>query len=112
VLLFERALAIDEALYGPDHPEVGACLNNLALALHNRDRPEQAKPLQERALAIAEAAYGPDDPRVATSLSNLAENLRVLGYPEEAQEVLQRRKAVNPQVVAFGGTGLTSGGSQ
>ena len=79
--LQERALAIDEAAYGPDHPDVAPDLNNLALILRDLGQPEQARPLQERALAIDEAAYGPDHPNVATDLSNLALILRDLGQP-------------------------------
>ena len=33
--LLERALAIDEAAYGPDHPHVAAALNNLAQILQD-----------------------------------------------------------------------------
>ena len=54
--LLDRALAIDEAAYGPDHPEVGTRLNNLALILQDLGQAEAARPLQERALAITEAA--------------------------------------------------------
>ena len=70
--LLERALAIDEAAYGPDHPDVATGLNNLALILQDLGDPAGARPLQERALAIAEAAYGPDHPDVGTGLNNLA----------------------------------------
>jgi tetratricopeptide (TPR) repeat protein len=48
----ERALAIDEAAHGPDHPRVATTLNNLAGALRDLGHPEQAQPLYERALAI------------------------------------------------------------
>jgi tetratricopeptide (TPR) repeat protein len=54
--LLERALAIDEAAYGPDHPAVAPDLNNLAAILRDLGQPEAAGPLQERALAITEAA--------------------------------------------------------
>ena len=70
--LAERALAIDEAAYGPDHPDVATVLNNLAHILQDLGQLAEARPLAERALAIAEAAYGPDHPDVAIRLSNLA----------------------------------------
>src|SRR5258708_4150570 len=50
--LLERALAIDEAAYGPDHPHVATRLNNLAGILRDLGQPAAARPLQERALAI------------------------------------------------------------
>ena len=92
--LFERALAIDEATCGPDHPDVSAALNNLAGALRDLGHPEQAQPLLERALAIDEAIYGPDHPDVATTLNNLALALRALGHPDQAQPLLERALAI------------------
>ena len=93
-LLLERALAIDEAAYGPDHPAVATALNNLALILRDLGQPEAARPLQERALAIDEAAYGPDHPDVATDLNNLATILRDLGQPEGARPLQERALAI------------------
>jgi tetratricopeptide (TPR) repeat protein len=69
--LAERALAIDEAAYGPEHPAVGRDLNNLAQIWQNLGQLEQARPLAERALAITEAAYGPDHPAVRILRANL-----------------------------------------
>jgi Tetratricopeptide repeat len=70
-LLAERALAITEAAYGPDHPTVGTRLNNLATIWQDLGQPEQARPLAERALAITEAAYGPGHPTVGVLRRNL-----------------------------------------
>jgi hypothetical protein len=50
--LVERALAIDEAAYGPDHPDVAVDLNNLAAALGDLGETDRARLLEERALAI------------------------------------------------------------
>jgi hypothetical protein len=47
-----RALAIDEASYGPDHPSVAIHLNNLALLLRATKRLGEAEPLSRRQLAI------------------------------------------------------------
>jgi tetratricopeptide (TPR) repeat protein len=90
----ERALAIDETVYGPDHPDVARDLNNLASILRDLGRPEEARPLQERALAIDEAVYGPDHPDVATDLNNLATILRDLGRSEEARPLHKRALAI------------------
>jgi tetratricopeptide (TPR) repeat protein len=92
--LHERALAIDEAAYGPDHPDVAAALSHLAQALSDLGHPDQAQPLYERALAIDEAAYGPDHPDVATALNNLALALRALGHPDQAQQLYKRALAI------------------
>jgi Tetratricopeptide repeat len=52
----ERAVAIDEAVYGSGHPAVATCLNVLAAILRDQSQPEAARPLQERALANDKAA--------------------------------------------------------
>ena len=64
--LAERALAIAETAYGPEHPDVGTALNNLAGILRDLGDLAAARPLAERALAIAETAYGPEHPAVGT----------------------------------------------
>ena len=63
--LMRRALAIDEASFGPDHPNVARDLNNLAQLLQDTNRLSDAEPLMRRALAIDEASFGPDHPNVA-----------------------------------------------
>jgi tetratricopeptide (TPR) repeat protein len=93
--LIERALAIDEAAYGPDHPEVAANLNNLALVLRDLGDPAGVRPLQERALATDEAAYGPDDPDVAAGLNNLAQILQDLGDLAGARPLQERALAID-----------------
>jgi tetratricopeptide (TPR) repeat protein len=47
--LQERALAIEEAIYGPDHPAVATALNNLAQILRDLGQPGKARSLEERA---------------------------------------------------------------
>ena len=61
--LYRRALAIDEASYGPDHPDVATDLNNLAVLLRATNRLAEAEPLYRRALAIDEASVRPRPPR-------------------------------------------------
>ena len=36
--MYKRSLAIDEKIYGPDHPEVATDLNNWAGLLHRQVR--------------------------------------------------------------------------
>jgi hypothetical protein len=60
--LHQRALRIDEAALGPDHPDVAADLNHLGLALAALGRAAEALPLHQRPLLIHEAALGPDHP--------------------------------------------------
>ena len=64
----QRALAIAETAYGPEHPAVGARLATLAGVLRDLGDFAAARPLAERALAITETAYGPEHPDVGTAL--------------------------------------------
>jgi len=92
--LAERALAIDEAALGPDHPAVATDLNNLAWILRDLGLAGEARPLAERALAITEAALGPDHPTVAIRLNALALILRDLGLAGEARPLAERAAAI------------------
>ena len=93
--LLERALAIDEAAYGPSHQEVAISLSSLAMVLHDLGQPETARPLQERALAIDEASYGPSHPAVAADLKNLATILQNLGQPAAVRRLQDRALAID-----------------
>jgi hypothetical protein len=57
-----RALAIDEASYGNDHPNVATALNNLASLLQSNNRLAEAEPLSGRAARILLASLGMDHP--------------------------------------------------
>lgn len=89
-LAAERALAINEAALGPDHPIVAILLNNLGGVLWKLGDLAGAKPLYERVLRIDEAKYGPDHPEVATDLNNLGTVLRDLGDLAAAKTYLER----------------------
>ena len=52
----KRALTIDEASYGKDHPNVATDLNNLAQLYQATNRLTEAEPLMKRALTIDEAS--------------------------------------------------------
>ena len=93
--LIRQALAIDEAGYGPDHPDVARDLNNLAMLLQATNRLAEAEPLMTRALAIDEASYGPDHPRVARDLNNFAQLLQDTNRLEEAEPLMTRALAID-----------------
>lgn len=93
--LMKRALAIDEASYGPAHPDVARDLNNLAMLLQPTNRLEEAEPLMRRALAINEASYGPDHPEVATNLNNLAQLLQDANWLGEAEPLMRRALSID-----------------
>jgi tetratricopeptide (TPR) repeat protein len=90
----ERALAIHEKAYGPDHPTVATCLNNLGLVLRDLGDLARARAHYQRALTIDEKAYGPDHPTVATRVNNLGLVLRDLGDLARARDHFQRALAI------------------
>ena len=93
--LFRRALAIDEASFGPSHPEVSRDLNNLAELLRATNRLTEAEPLIRRALMIDEVSLGPDHPAVAVRLNVLGLLLRDTNRLAEAEPLWRRALAIS-----------------
>ncbi len=50
--MLRRALAINEQVYGAEHPEVGLTLNNLAMCLRGTDQLTEAARLMKRSATI------------------------------------------------------------
>ncbi|MBL8397699.1 MAG: tetratricopeptide repeat protein [Candidatus Accumulibacter sp.] len=93
--LLRRALAINEASLGGEHPAVAICLNNLAGLLQGTNRLAKAEPLMRRALAIDEASLGGEHPTVAIDLNNLAALLKATNRLAEAEPLLRRALAID-----------------
>lgn len=69
---YERALAIREAVLGPQHPGTATSLNNLAWLSHDEGNIAEAVALMRRALAIRETALGPQHPDTQATRRSLA----------------------------------------
>jgi len=95
---YERALRIDEAVYGPDHPTVAIRVNNLGSVLRALGDLAGAQAAFERALKIDEAVYGPDHPEVATDVNNLGLVLRALGDLAGARAAFERALQIDETV--------------
>ena len=87
---FERGLAISQAAYGPEHPEVGMALGNLGEVQFQLGERAEARASIERALAIFQAAYGPDHLEVARALGNLSIVQRDLWELKDARANIER----------------------
>jgi tetratricopeptide (TPR) repeat protein len=92
--LFERALAIDEKVLGPDHPGMATSLNNLGYLLGAQGDLSGSRPYLERALAISEKMPNPDHPDRALSLNNLGALLRAQGDLAGARPYYERALAI------------------
>lgn len=90
----ERALAIEEKVLSPDHPDSASTLNTLALLYQSQGRYADAEPLFQRALTINEKAVGPMHPRLAQALENYALLLRNTQRGVEAEKLEARAKAI------------------
>ena len=87
---FEKSLRIEEAAFGPDHPQVAGAASNLGLALRALGDYSGAQALYERALGIYDATFGPDNPEISTVLNNLGMVLRALGDYAGAKTAFER----------------------
>jgi tetratricopeptide (TPR) repeat protein len=99
--LFRRALAIDEASYGPNHPKVAIKLNNLAQLLQATNHLTEVETLMQRALAIDEASYGSEHPEIAIKLNNLALLLQATNRLAEAEPLFWRALAIDEANYGF-----------
>ena len=84
-----RALAINEASYGTDHPSVATRLNNLAQLLQATNRLAEAEPLMRRALAILIAfsqQEGYQHPHLEAAFGNYNSLLKDMNLPESEIE--------------------------
>ncbi len=91
---FERVLAINEAVYGPEHLEVARALNNLGIVQTQLGELGDARTTFERTLALKEAALGPGDPDVGVTLTNLGIVEAQLGELDDARKKLERGLAM------------------
>jgi Tfp pilus assembly protein PilF len=68
---FERALAIDEKIFGPDHPRIAGDVGNLGTVLYDQDNLAGARAAFERALRVLEKFLPPDHPKIKLARENL-----------------------------------------
>jgi tetratricopeptide (TPR) repeat protein len=91
-----RALAIDEASFGAEHPDVAIDLNNLAQLLQATNRLGEAEPLLRRAFLIFKQSLGPEHPNTQTVLNNYAGLLGALGRSRE--QILATLREMAPEM--------------
>jgi len=91
--LFQRAIAIDEKMLGPEHPNLAMLLNNLALLYSDQGRYEQAEPLYQRAIAMYKKTFEPHHPHQGFTPQLVLAHLDVescsIGGSQESQACVQ-----------------------
>ncbi len=77
--LYRRALAIDRAALGNDHPQVAHQTHNLAIVLQNRGAFDEARPLFEESNALLRRVLGDKHPDTLDALGNYGRFLQAVG---------------------------------
>ncbi|MBV9688926.1 MAG: toll/interleukin-1 receptor domain-containing protein [Ktedonobacteraceae bacterium] len=88
--LYEHALAINEQVLDPKHPDLAGNLHSLAKLYIQIDQYEQALPLLERAFAIYQQVLQPRDVRLAFVTTGLALCYGKLGCEDKMLAMLDR----------------------
>jgi tetratricopeptide (TPR) repeat protein len=104
--VLEKALAMEEAAHGPDHPQVAIALSYLARVLASLGDHTQAVSLLQRSLTIVERQQGATHTATAAALARLAAALGRAG--ERSRQVLCLERALTIyEEVARGGAGAS-----
>ncbi len=94
-LTLVRVVALDENLYGPDHPEVAKSLHDLGAAEMQLERYDESSQHLQRALRIAIASFGERHPMVSTIYVTGAHLARLQDRADQAkQSYLSARDAL------------------
>lgn len=96
---FRRAIAVNSAALGAEHPDIGVGYNNLGIALSSMGEYDEAEEAFAQALTIKTAAFGPDHPSVAMSHDNLAQVHVIRGDLERAHEAARTALAIFDRAV-------------
>ncbi len=89
-----RALAMRERIFGAEHPEVAASLNELGIVYTAQGNYDDANRCYLRAQAIVEEALGPEHRDVGVSLNSLGCSYYEQGRYEEAAAAIARALAI------------------
>jgi len=91
---YAQALAIDESVFGKEHPNVARELNNLGSAWKALGDHRKAIEYYEQALAIWKEVYGEKHPHVAATLNNLGSAYFAQGQTKKAKSYFKHAYAI------------------
>lgn len=96
---YERALQLASQVFGSEHENTAAILNNLAILYSAMHQYAKAEPLYQRSLTIRESRLGPDHPGVADNLYNMASlHTATERWSEAVAETERERRIVRHHV--------------
>jgi tetratricopeptide (TPR) repeat protein len=98
--LFKESLSMNRLLFGEQHPEVSANLNNLALVARDRGDYKQADEMFSQVAAMDRKLLGPRHIQVARLLNNWGEAVRRGGDPRRAETLLRESWAIHNDVLS------------
>ncbi len=98
--LAREALAIREAVYGPEHRFVADALETTALVCYHLTDYAQATALYRRAVAIRDKTLAPEHPDLRRSLNSLGKSLQKQGHFTEAEACYRRALPPGEQLPA------------
>jgi CHAT domain-containing protein/tetratricopeptide (TPR) repeat protein len=107
--LYARTVAILEQRLGPDDPNVGATLNDLAALYRELGRFEECHALYERVLAIGEKTFGAQHQNVGAVLNNIALLYESEARYREAETYFKRALAIGEKALGRDNLDLANG---
>jgi serine/threonine protein kinase len=107
------AVALKVRVLGLDNPDVALTEGNIAVAMQDLGRNQEALGHVERAIEIETRGNGAEHPDLAVQLSNRGEILNALGRPREARQSFERARiiwerelGVDSRALAYALTGI------
>jgi tetratricopeptide (TPR) repeat protein len=97
----EKALAIQEKKFGPEHPIIAACCNSLAKAYQEKGNHRKAVDFYSKSLALKLKEWGPKHPDIAICYKNLGRAHAEARDQEQALEYLLKAKEMFIKRVGF-----------
>ncbi len=94
----QRALKIDEKVFGPEHPNIARDANNIGTILKDKGDLDGALAYVQRALKIGEKVFGAEHPNVAIGANNIGMILKDKSDFDGALAYTQRALKINEQV--------------
>ena len=100
------AVAMKEKALGPDHPDVGVSEDNVAIALAEVGRNQEALGHVDRSIELLEGGLGAGHPDVAIAHSNRGEILNALGRFAEARQAFEAARVIEERELGLDAVNL------